>query len=321
MARKIRIEYEGAYYHVINRGNYREWIFDSAGARKSFLACLEQCCAAQGWRVHAWCLMSNHYHLLIETPEANLVAGMRWLQSTFANRFNRFRKENGHVFQGRYKAILLEGGALGPVCHYIHLNPVRAGLVPVERLESYESSSFRQLWRPRQRWKFGNYGTCLEGAGGLADTSKGRRMYRGYLGWLSENEAEQKRLAFEKMCRGWAKGTNEFKREVLDERRPFRVIESEAREARTMRWERSLERALACVWKTHADLKSARKGEAWKVALARYMREECLASNSWIAESLHMGTPNSLSSLISRHRKERPCNTYVTLRNQEYVDL
>src|SRR5690554_3673765 len=104
MARKIRIEYEGAYYHVINRGNYREWIFDSAGARKSFLACLEQCCAAQGWRVHAWCLMSNHYHLLIETPEANLVAGMRWLQSTFANRFNRFRKENGHVFQGRYKA-------------------------------------------------------------------------------------------------------------------------------------------------------------------------------------------------------------------------
>ena len=84
MARKVRIEYENAYYHVINRGNYRSWIFETEGARKSFLECLTLTAEAKGWRVHAWCLMSNHYHLLIQTPGANLVEGMKWLQSTFA---------------------------------------------------------------------------------------------------------------------------------------------------------------------------------------------------------------------------------------------
>ena len=105
MARKLRIQYAGAFYHVINRGNYRSWIFETAGARHSFLECLGLSCRAKDWRLHGWCLMGNHYHLLIETPQPNLVDGMKWLQSTFANRFNRFRNSNGHVFQGRYKAI------------------------------------------------------------------------------------------------------------------------------------------------------------------------------------------------------------------------
>ena len=83
----------------------------------SFLKCLQEACEGMGWRLHAWVLMGNHYHLCLETPEANLVEGMRWLQSTFANRFNRFRKESGHVFQGRYKAILLDDDALGAVCN------------------------------------------------------------------------------------------------------------------------------------------------------------------------------------------------------------
>ena len=117
MARKLRIEYAGACYHVINRGNYRSWIFETEGAKESFLKCLGEACEACNWKLHAWCLMGNHYHLALETPEGNLVAGMRWLQSTFSNRFNRFRQENGHVFQGRYKAILLDEEALGVVCH------------------------------------------------------------------------------------------------------------------------------------------------------------------------------------------------------------
>lgn len=116
MARRSRVEYPGAIYHVINRGNYRSYIFETAGARKSFLDCLDQCCLAQGWVLHAWVLMGNHYHLCVETPEGNLVGGMKWLQSTFANRFNRYRKANGHVFQGRYKALLLDADAVGAVC-------------------------------------------------------------------------------------------------------------------------------------------------------------------------------------------------------------
>jgi len=98
MPRKSRIEFAGAHYPVINRGNYTDWIFKTEGARRSFLECLKLCCEAQGWELRSWCLMSNHYHLLIHTPEPNLVEGMRWLQSTFANRCNRYRKVNGHVF-------------------------------------------------------------------------------------------------------------------------------------------------------------------------------------------------------------------------------
>lgn len=124
MARKVRIEYENAYYHVINRGNYRSWIFDTEGARESFLERLRLTAAAKGWRVHAWCLMSNHYHLLIQTPGANLVEGMKWLQSTFANRFNRYRRAHGHVFQGRYRSILLDSSGARPLLRAFAWTPL-----------------------------------------------------------------------------------------------------------------------------------------------------------------------------------------------------
>jgi REP element-mobilizing transposase RayT len=108
MARKVRLEYAGALYHVINRGNYRQDIFAEDGARLSFEKAIFEACTKARWRLHAFVIMSNHYHLALETPEPNLVAGMQWLQSTYANRFNRFHRENGHVFQGRYKAIVVE---------------------------------------------------------------------------------------------------------------------------------------------------------------------------------------------------------------------
>lgn len=325
MSRKARIEYEGAYYHVINRGNYRGFIFESAGARRSFLDCLGLTCEAKNWRVHGWCLMGNHYHLLIQTPEANLVDGMRWLQSTFANRFNRFRGMSGHVFQGRYKSILLEGDAVGTVAHYIHLNPVRAGLVEVDKLESYEDSSFHQLWYPRKRWSFCDFVPCLESAGGLKDVPKGRRLYRDYLRWLSTDDDEQKRCGFEKMCKGWAKGTRDFKQAVLEDQQDDRlraVVESEAKEMREPYWARLLSSALKCICKSKSDLQRDRKGAAWKVALARYLRERYLIPNQWLASNLCMGTANSLSSQISRHRRNgsKRDQIWKQLMNQENVD-
>jgi REP element-mobilizing transposase RayT len=110
MARKPRLEFEGAIYHVINRGNYRKDLFNEKGAAEAFERTLFEACEKCGWVVHAYVLMSNHYHLALETPEANLVQGMAWLQGTFANRFNRFRGERGHVFQSRYQSILIEEG-------------------------------------------------------------------------------------------------------------------------------------------------------------------------------------------------------------------
>ncbi len=118
------MEYEGACYHVINRGNYRRWVFETEGAKEAFEQCVAECATKAGWMVHAWVVMGNHFHLAVETPQGNLGAGMQWLQTTYAARFNRYRSEQGHLFGGRYKAIVVERGeALGRVCHYIDLNP------------------------------------------------------------------------------------------------------------------------------------------------------------------------------------------------------
>jgi len=262
----------------------------------------------------------------VETPEPNLVEGMKWLQSTFANRFNRCRKANGHVFQGRYKAILLDGNAVGPVCHYIHLNPVRAGLVAPAELQSYSASSFHPLWYPSKRWPFFASVTALEEAGGLSDTPVGRRSYRHYLAWLSEEDAEKKRLGFEKMCRGWVKGSKEFRKAVLEDLKDdmcLKVVEAEAEELREPLWERRLKQGLEALGKSKAELLSARKGCDWKVALARYLRESSLVPNRWLADRLNMGTPKSVSSRVSSHRaaKQGRGSPWNKLKKLECVDL
>src|SRR5258708_37026494 len=107
MARPLRMESEAGVYHVLNRGNYRADIFRSAKARAAFLKCLDEAGAKTGWVVHAWCLMSNHYHLAISTPGANLVEGMRWLQGPSSTRSIRLRDVPGHLFPARHKGLLV----------------------------------------------------------------------------------------------------------------------------------------------------------------------------------------------------------------------
>jgi putative transposase len=108
MARKLRVEYEGAIYHVVSRGDRRQEIFLDDDDRERFLGTLGEVCERTGWLLHAYVLMGNHYHWLLETPKANLVAGMQWFQTTYTIRFNRRHRLDGHLFQGRYKAVLVE---------------------------------------------------------------------------------------------------------------------------------------------------------------------------------------------------------------------
>jgi len=130
MARPLRIEYPGAVYHVTSRGDGREDIYLSDADRKLFLEVLAHVVERFGWVCHAWCLMTNHYHLMIETPKGNLSQGMRQLNGVYTQRFNRAHRRVGHVFQGRYKAILIEKDAhLLELCRYIVRNPVAAGMV------------------------------------------------------------------------------------------------------------------------------------------------------------------------------------------------
>ena len=108
MPRQMRIEYAGAIYHVLSRGNRQQAIFLDDVDRQDFLKTLAEGCQKTGFAVHAYCLMKNHFHLVVETPQANLVAGMRWLLSAYSLRLNHRHKLFGHVFSGRYKALVVD---------------------------------------------------------------------------------------------------------------------------------------------------------------------------------------------------------------------
>lgn len=130
MSRPIRIAFPDALYHVTARGDRREAIFDDDQDRRQFLATLEQVVDRFNWVCHAWCLMDNHYHLLIQTPDGNLSRGMRQLNGVYTQASNRRHRRVGHLFQGRFKAILVDSDAyLLELGRYVVLNPVRAGMV------------------------------------------------------------------------------------------------------------------------------------------------------------------------------------------------
>lgn len=154
MARPLRIEYPGAVYHVTARGNAREDIFLDDADRRQFLSLLSETVDERDWTCHAWCLMDNHYHLLVETAAANLGRGMRQINGVYTQRFNRAHGRVGHLFQGRYKAILVEKDAyLLELCRYVVLNPVRAGLVG--RPQDWPWSSYRRTAGMRTARRFG----------------------------------------------------------------------------------------------------------------------------------------------------------------------
>lgn len=143
MARQLRIEYPDAYYHVTARGNERKEIFKSDKDRVKFLSYLESAVKRYDAVIHAWCLMSNHYHLLVETPSGNLSQIMQHINGAYTNYFNTKRKRSGHLFQGRYKGILVEADEYAlELSRYIHLNPVRIGFV--NEPGDYKWSSFQE---------------------------------------------------------------------------------------------------------------------------------------------------------------------------------
>jgi REP element-mobilizing transposase RayT len=143
MARPLRIEYAGAFYHVLNRGQRREPIVRDGQDCERFVSDLSKLAQQYGVLIHGYCLMTNHYHLILETPHANLSQAVQWLNVAYATYYNRRHHLCGHLFQGRFKAILLDGGPyLEAVSRYIHLNPVRAGIVADARRYSWSSCRY-----------------------------------------------------------------------------------------------------------------------------------------------------------------------------------
>lgn len=308
MARRLRLESEAGVYHVLNRGNYRSDIFRSDETKAAFLKCLGEACARTGWRIYAWCIMSNHYHLALATPRANLVEGMQWMQGTFALRFNRFRQERGHLFQGRYKSLIVDpAGGLGPLCHYIHLNPVRARICGVAELRRYGWTSLHWLCRPGKTEAWYDPQPALTHAGNLQMTSAGVSRYLEYLGWLAEDEPARKRLQFESMSGSWVIGTAEFTKEMLREHQELagcgRQQATELTLGREALWAAELEQELRRMHRTPDELLATSKSAEWKLALAAALKARTTVTNRWLGTNLRLGARDEVCRKLSARRQ------------------
>jgi len=309
MPRKPRVEYAGAIYHVMSRGNRQEAIFRDDRDCGIFLDTLNEACGRTGWRVHAFCLMGNHYHLVLETPEANLVDGMKWLQGTYTQRFNGRHTLLGHLLQGRYRALLVDGSAgdyFSVVAGYIHLNPARAGCFDLRsgRLEDYRWSSFPLYGRPAKRPEWLEVERTL-GCLGLEDSPGGRRRYREHmrkrvLEIAGSDDPKELDAEWFGIRRGWCFGTDAFKADMLERiERLSGKRESysgdEVRRHDACEAERLLQAGLAVLGLTEEALSGLRKGAAEKALLAWLIRRHCVVPNGWIASRLDMGRADCLS--------------------------
>ena len=310
MARKLRIQFPGAIYHVVNRGNYRRDLFLSAGEAKAFLETVREASELMGWRVHAYVLMRNHYHLAIETPEPNLVEGMHWLQSTWATRFNRFRQERGHLFQGRYQSLLIEdAAALARVVDYIHLNPARAKIVPPENVRQFRWSSLPGIvrgdgWTDDRGWRADD----RFGRGEAA-----RKRYEQALIDLGRDESRWESLGLKNLSVGWAIGSAGWRQMMAKQHRQLALepgLEfAQVREMRERVWEQATLAALSSARRAEADLVTKPLKQSWKLAVASRVRSECGAPWAWLAARLHLGTPVALRSYVCRGRHEEKQQT------------
>jgi len=313
MARLLRVEYPGACYHVINRGNDRRNLFAGKGAAEAFELTLDEAALRFGWKVHAYVIMRNHFHLALELNEPNLSVGMKWLQGTWTRRNDALRSVEGRLFQGRFKAIIVEPGApLAKVGHYIHLNPLRANLVTRGRLADYRWSSLSRFsHKPRAPWLEGE--TVLSNAGGLPDNPAGWRRYQAYLATLSEDKIAGAELTSARLSRGWCVGSSFFKtavRKKLEKRgsllqmtRSAKVPPDEVEQERAAHWERRL-RALARVAKIDVKELSPKKSDTQKVLLAAALKQSTSVSNIWLAHRLAMGQPASVSQFVRRSMQD-----------------
>lgn len=309
MGRAPRIEYDGAVYHVMCRGNRQEPVFRDNRDNEMFLDTLDEACGRCGWRVHAFVLMGNHYHLLLETPHANLVDGMRWLQGTYTKRFNIRHKVWGHLFQSRYKALLVDPGGdyFQTVCSYIHLNPARANGFDLHKgcLSDYTWSSFPQYLNPAKRpeWlavdrTFGNYGLTDNVSGHSSFEQMMQRRVNEIANSDNPHEAD---ATWAEIRRGWCYGSDSFRDEMVESldnvfkgKRRESFVGEETRQHDVLDAERRVCDALELFRLTDADLMRMKKGAPHKKVIAWLVRKNTSVRNAWIAKRLVMGNPSNL---------------------------
>jgi putative transposase len=315
MARKLRVEYAGAVYHLMSRGNGKQDIFLDAKDCKMFIKALGETCEKTGWRVYAFCLMGNHFHLCLETPQPNLVAGMKWLLGTYSTRFNKRHNRVGHLFAGRYKSLIVDGsntGYLHKVCDYIHLNPVRAKLLtPEKALKEYPWSSYPfYLLAPTQRPTWLEPRPLMGEKGVQIDNTSGRQRLEMLMEDRKLQEDAGSVAAYETIRKGWFYGEDANRRELLA-KLDASPEESESysgvmfKESQRIKAADLLKELLRREKVSISDLKQMRKGDPIKIKLAAEIRKKTTMSLKWIAEHLHMGSWTYVSNLLSLERGQK----------------
>lgn len=210
MARPLRIEYFGAFYHITSRGNERKAVYKSQRDREKFLSYLESATERYGAVIHVYCLMDNHYHLLLETPSGNLSQIMHHINGAYTTYFNTKRERAGHLFQGRYKAILIDVDEYAKeLSRYIHLNPVRAGIA--ENPEEYEWSSCQYYTVKRKAPEWLERDLILSYFGKKPITA--RKRYRGFVRSVMDREYEN---PLAELSHSVILGSGEFVAEIKD---------------------------------------------------------------------------------------------------------
>lgn len=295
MPRGPRTEDPHALYHVFSRGNYRTAIFADTGAVRSFMQALEATIIRAGWEVYAFAIMPNHFHLMIRAPRANLSRGMHLLLSAFSLRFNGYREEHGHVFQGRYQAKRVPPGmdALR-VMDYIHLNHVRKKLLTVEQLASSPLSSIYRLMNPDRRAPF-MVGEGLVRFCGFPDDAVGWGRYLSRLRdvYLRDDDG----LAFEVQLE-IAKRETKLAR-AGDGAVPalsVNLTESEIERLDSDYSDKVFHELLAKSGKSEEDLKATAGLPEWKLNLALEMTRLTTVSFVWLADRLCTGSSTYLAN-------------------------
>lgn len=317
MARPLRYEAAGAVYHLMARGDGGKNVFEDDKDRFAWTDLLEKAHGRFGWRVHAWVLMGNHFHLLLETPEPNLVAGMKWVLGVFSQGWNRRRQRKGHVFQGRYKSVVVngeeaDGSYFKIVADYIHLNPVRSGWVGGDtgtRLRSWRWSSFGAYAGGRvPDWL--ETGRVLR-AFRLSEDGRGGKAYAGYL----EARAKDRKGvvsdgALDELRRGWYLGEARFAEKVLaaikgavgGKRKRSSVGGTAARAHDEAEAERLVVAALAELGAPGDASALAGRGR-WKEEkemVAALVRSRTAVGNRWVSARLGMGHEVSVTRAVRR---------------------